>query len=305
LAPEKGAFEKSGLENGVSSARVRELDGKVVVITGAGGGIGAALAEAFARRRCKVALLDIDLDAATRVAERLRAGGATTSAHQVDVRDRGTLERVRDEVVAAHGTVDILINNAGLTVFSSFEQLRDDEIERQLAVNLRGVIDGCRVFLPVLRTRPRAHIVNTSSIAGLAGMPWQTLYCTTKFAIRGFTAALRSELVGEGIGVTCLIPGTTATNIVGAAGTRDPAITEALSQQLVNHGYPPRWLARKLVRGVRRNAAEVVVGPDGFLLMLGLRLSPALVRASMRMLVALARRRGLSAAPRAAPELPP
>jgi short-subunit dehydrogenase len=254
---------------------VRQLGDKLIVITGAGGGIGAALAEAFAARGCKLALLDRDVEAATKVAERLRSAGVTASVHAVDVSDRASLERARDEIIAIHGSVDVLINNAGITVFSSFEQLRDDEIDRTLAINLRGVIDGCRVFLPVLRTRSQAHIVNVSSIAGLAGMPWQTIYCASKFAVRGFSAALRSELVGERIGVTCIVPGATRSNIVGAAGTRDPGFTAKLSQLLQAHAYPPKWL----------------------LLGLGLRLSPVLVRASMRALVWVARRRGIRAAP--------
>jgi short-subunit dehydrogenase len=276
---------------------MRQLGGKLIVITGAGGGIGAALAEAFAARGSKLALLDRDLDAATRVAEGLRRTNVSVSVHAVDVSDRATLERARDEILSEHGAIDVLINNAGVTVFSSFEQLRDDEIDRTLAINLRGVIDGCRVFLPALRTRPQAHIVNVSSIAGLAGMPWQTIYCASKFAVRGFSAALRSELVGEGIGVTCIVPGATRTNIVGAAGSRDPGFTAKLSQLLQAHAYPPQWLARKAVRAVRRNAPELVVGPDGVLLSLGLRLSPMLVRASMRMLVFFARRKGIRAAP--------
>jgi short-subunit dehydrogenase len=279
---------------------VRQLGDKLIVITGAGGGIGAALADAFAARGCKLALLDRDVDAATKVAERLRSAGVTASVHAVDVSDRTTLERARDEILATHGAVDVLVNNAGITVFSSFEQLRDDEIDRTLAINLRGVIDGCRVFLPVMRARPQAHIVNISSIAGLAGMPWQTIYCASKFAVRGFSAALRSELVGEGIGVTCIVPGATRSNIVGAAGSRDPGFTARLSQLLQAHAYPPEWLARKAVRAVRRNAAELVVGPDGVLLRMGQRLSPLLVRASMRALVWYARRQGVRAAPRAA-----
>ncbi len=286
---------------------MRELGGKLVVITGAGGGIGAALAAAFAARGSKLALLDRDLDAATRVAESLQLPADRVCVHRVDVSDRASLERARDEILAVHGSIDVLINNAGITVFSSFEQLQDDEIDRTLAINLRGVIDGCRVFLPALRARPQAHIVNVSSIAGLAGMPWQTIYCASKFAVRGFSAALRSELVGEGIGVTCVVPGATRTNIVSAAGSRDPNLTAKLSQMLQSHAYPPHWLARKVVRAVRRNAPELVVGPDGVLLHLALRLSPMLVRASMRALVFFARRRGMRAAPTAPrlEELPP
>jgi short-subunit dehydrogenase len=263
----------------------------VVAITGAGGGIGRALAHAFARRGCHIALLDLDGDAAERVASSLRAHEVTVSTHVVDVSDRGQLERARDQVLATHGRVDVLINNAGLTVFASLEQLHDEEIDKLIAVNLRGVIDGCRVFLPALRERPCAHIVNLSSISGMAGMPWQTLYCATKFAVRGFSAALRSELVGEGIGVTCVLPGATRTNIVGAASSRNPGLSSGLSRQLLAYGYPPAWVARKVVRAVRWNRAEVSSGPDALALGVGMRVAPALVRGAMRVLVWAARRR--------------
>ena len=271
---------------------MRALHDKVVVITGGAGGIGSALARAFAQRGSNLALLDLDLDAATRVAEELRASGARATAHQVDVSDRHALVRAHDEVVAEHGGADVLINNAGLTVFSSFERLREDEIDRMLAVNLRGLIDGCRIFLPTLRQRPTAHIINISSSAGCIGMPWQTLYSATKFGVRGFTAALRSELVGEGIGVTCVLPGATATNIIGAASSRDLAVSDHLSGW-IKHAYPPARLAKKVVRAVRFNRAELPVTPDGVLCALASRACPRLVRGTLRALVAYARRREL------------
>jgi NAD(P)-dependent dehydrogenase (short-subunit alcohol dehydrogenase family) len=274
---------------------VRQLEDKIVVITGGAGGIGTALARAFAARGSKLALLDIDAEALAGVAEQLRGEGAELSTHQVDVRDRSSLERARDELCAEHGGVDVLVNNAGLTVFSSFEQMLDEEIDRQLGVNLRGVIDGCRVFLPALRARGQGHIVNMSSSAGIAGLPWQTLYSTTKFAVRGFSGALRSELVGEGIGVTCVLPGGTRTPILANAVSRNPAITGALSQQLLARGFPPAWLARRVVRAVRRNRPELVASPDGVLLHVGMRVAPNLVRGGLRALVWSARRRGMRA----------
>jgi short-subunit dehydrogenase len=272
---------------------MRVFDGTVVAITGAGGGIGQALAHAFARRGCQIALLDVDGAAVERAAASLRERGVTSSTHVVDVRERGELERARDRMLAIHGRVDVLINNAGLTVFSSFEQTRDEEIDQLIAVNLRAVIDGCRVFLPALREQPCAHIVNLSSIAGLAGLPWQALYCATKFAVRGFSAALRSELVGQGIGVTCVLPGATRTNIVAAAASRDLALRASLSRQLLAYGYPPAWVARKVARAVRWNWAEVASGPDALALRFGIRVAPALVRGAMRALVWGARRQTL------------
>ena len=272
---------------------MRELRDKVVAITGGAAGIGAALGRAFAERGSIIAVMDIDEAQAARQVAALEAKGARASAHLVDVRERSALEDAREAICSAHGGVDVIINNAGLTVFSSFEQLRDEEIDRVLAVNLRAVIDGCRVFLPALRERGAGHVVNVASSASYVGMPWQTIYCATKFGVRGFTAALRAELVGEGIGVTCVAPGSTATNIIGAAATRNPALTDQLSAA-IKRSYPPDRLARKVVRAVRFNRAELPATPDGHLTAIGSRWWPGLMRVSMRGIVAYARRKGLT-----------
>lgn len=271
---------------------MRQLDDKLVVITGAAGGIGSALARAFAARKAKLALIDVNPEALAELARAIP--GAST--HVANVGDPAELARARAEILAEHGRVDVLINNAGITVFAEFETTEAAEIERVLDVNLRGVIHGCKIFLPDLGARPQAHIVNVSSMAGLAGMPWQTLYCATKFAVRGFTASLRTELARKNIGVTCVLPGTTRTNIVGAAASRNPQLRDQLSSLLLVYGYPPDWLARKVVRAVRRNRAELQVGPDSWMLAAAVRVSPMLVRISMRALVWVASRRGLTAA---------
>ncbi|HLT37299.1 MAG TPA: SDR family NAD(P)-dependent oxidoreductase, partial [Enhygromyxa sp.] len=257
---------------------MRRLDDKLVVITGAAGGIGSALARAFAARKAALALIDLDADALDRLAQSLP--GATVSTHVANVGDPASLAAAREAILEHHGRVDVLVNNAGITVFADFESTEPVEIERVLSVNLRGVIYGCKIFLPDLRARPQAHIVNVSSMAGLAGMPWQTLYCASKFAVRGFTASLRAELLGRNVGVTCVLPGTTRTNIVAAAASRNPQLRDRLSGLLLAYGYPPEWLARKLVRAIRRNQAELRVGPDSWMLSAAVRVSPMLVRAS-------------------------
>ncbi|EDM75240.1 short chain dehydrogenase [Plesiocystis pacifica SIR-1] len=262
---------------------MRSFDAKVIAITGGAGGIGAALARAFAAKGAHLALLDLDAEAAERTAEGLRQGGARCSAHAVDVSDRGALERGRDEVLREHGGVDVLINNAGLTVFSTFEELSQEEIDRILDVNLRAVIDGCKLFMPALRERPEAHIVNIASSASYVGMPWQTLYSATKFAVRGFSMALRAELATSPIGVTCVCPGATATNIINAAPSRDAAVTDPLAKQMQN-AFPPDRLAKRVVRAVRRDRAILPITPDGHAFAIGSHLSPRLMRASMKAL---------------------
>ncbi|HVI01127.1 MAG TPA: SDR family oxidoreductase [Enhygromyxa sp.] len=276
---------------------MRQLADKVVVITGAAGGIGSALAHGFAARQARLALIDYNAEAVATLGAALQSAGCVVSTHVANVGDPASLAQARAQILAQHGHVDVLVNNAGITVFAQLEATEDDELERVLDVNLRGVIHGCKLFLPHLRERPQAHIVNIASMAGLAGMPWQTIYCASKFAVRGFTAALRAELSGTNIGVTCVLPGATRTNIVGAAAARNPELRATLSKLLLSYGYPPRWLARKLVRAVRWNRAELCVGPDSWALAAAMRTSPLLVRASMRALVWVANRRGLDALP--------
>lgn len=274
---------------------VRDLADKLVVITGAGSGIGRALAGAFAARGCHLALIDVRAEGLAATAEPLRAAGTTLSTHVADVGAVEELEAARDAIVETHGGVDLLVNNAGVTVFGSFEDHSPADIERVLAINLGGVIHGCRLFLPVLRERGRGHIVNLSSEAGLAGMPWQTLYCTSKFAVRGFSAALRSELrAGPGdIGLTCVLPGATRTNILASAAEASEGQSETLARLVEGMGraFSPDRVARKVVRAVRWNKAELFVGPDSWMLDWAQRSAPGLVRLTMALVAREAVRR--------------
>ena len=252
---------------------MRRFDDKVVVITGAAGGIGRALAQAFAARGARLALIDLGGPGLAELAAELPAS-ANASTHVASVADPAELARARIEILAHHGQVDVLINNAGMTVFAQFEAMEVDEIERVIAVNLRGVIDGCRVFLPgSARAALRPHRQPLEHRrAGRDAVADALL----RDQVRGawVPAALRTELVGERIGVTCVLPGATRTNIVGAAASRDPALSAGLSGLLLAYGYPPPWVARKVVRAVRWNRAELLVGPDGLALGLGVRVAP-------------------------------
>jgi short-subunit dehydrogenase len=270
---------------------VRNLESKTVAITGAASGIGAALARAIGEQGASLGLMDIEAASLGQVADELRAGGATVSTHRVDVRRLDELEAARDAMLAEHGAVDVLVNNAGVTTFGAFEQLELADVRRVIDINLWGVVYGCRAFVPVLRSRPAAHIVNVASEAGLAGMPWQSVYCASKFAVRGFSDALRAELAASDIGVTCVLPGATATNILASASSTEPATSDRLSQLLQSHAMSPERLARKIVRGVRRNRAEVIAGIDGWLLHWGTRATPGLVRGLMRLVAREANRR--------------
>jgi short-subunit dehydrogenase len=272
---------------------MRELRDRVVVITGAAGGIGRALSLAFAREGSALALVDIDAPGLEAVGQAAAALEAQVSIHRADVADRRAVERVRDEVLARHGRVDVLVNNAGVTAFSLFEHHVPGEAERIVAVNFWGVMHGCELFLPALRSAGGGHIVNVSSMAGFAGMPFQSSYCASKFAVRGLTQALRAELAILGIGVTCVMPGVTRSQILASAASRDPAVSGTLSELLQRHGGSPDKLAHRIVRGVRRNSAEVRGQFDSVLLDLTSRWFPWLVRWFMAKLVREASRRGL------------
>ncbi|MDH4131170.1 MAG: SDR family NAD(P)-dependent oxidoreductase [Gemmatimonadota bacterium] len=272
---------------------MRDLRDRVVVITGAAGGIGRALSLAFAREGSALALVDLDDAGLEGVHQEVAAMGVPASRHIADVGDRQVLEGVRDEVVARHGRVDVLVNNAGVTIYSLFEHLEPEEFERIVAVNFWGVVYGCELFLPLLRRSGNGHIVNVASMSGFAGMPFQSPYCATKFAVRGFTEALRAELDSVGIGVTCVMPGVTSSQILASARSRDPALTGRLGQLQLRHGGSPDKLARRIIRGVRRNRAEVRGQFDSVLLDLTKRAFPWMVRWFMAQLVRTASRRGL------------
>ena len=256
---------------------MKSLEGKTAAVTGAGSGIGRAIALELARRGCRLELADLNDNAVAEVASEI--GGHATV---VDVADPAAIDRWA-EAVAGRGGADLLVNNAGVTVYSTFASMSAGDIEHLLGVNLLGVMHGCRAFLPQLAER-RGHVVNLSSMAGLLGMPMQTTYCASKFAVRGFSAGLRAELAPRGVGVTCVLPGTTATALLSGARSPHPETTGFMHRSMVRFGVSADRVARAVVRGVRRDRAEVLVGPDAHLLRLAVSLAPWLPRWGMNRL---------------------
>lgn len=237
------------------SAAMNLLRGKVAVITGAGGGIGAALARRLRAEGCRLALVDVREAALPE-----RAPDITT--HAIDVSDAGAWDALAREVERAHGAADLLVNNAGITVHGTFADQTLADLDRIVGVNLKGVLYGCRAFLPQLRARGEGHIVNVSSLAGRIAIPYQSTYCATKFAVRGLSAALRMELAADGVGVTAVMPGAVATSLLERAQSYDRAASQKMAQLMIEHGVRPEHLADRVVRAIRRNEAEVVIGWD-------------------------------------------
>jgi NAD(P)-dependent dehydrogenase (short-subunit alcohol dehydrogenase family) len=269
---------------------MKRLDGRVAVITGAGSGIGRATAVALAEKGCDLALADVDGDGLAETAALVR-GGATVSRHVVDVADAASMDRFADEVVARHGGCQVLVNNAGVATAGRFQDDTLEDLEWIIGVNLWGVVHGVRSFLPLLRTADEAHIVNLSSMVAFVGLPQNAAYSLTKGAVRSFTEALRGEVRGDGIGVTCVHPGAIRTNImVSARGSQAARLADLSRSRIAALAMrPPDAVARRIVAAIERDRARTLVGPDARALDLFARVVPSRSAALARAVAALER----------------
>lgn len=253
--------------------------GTVAVITGAGGGIGRALAMALAREGCALALADKDAHAAAVAAgDAKQAGAATVSSHAVDVADLEAMTRFRDEVKKAHGRAQLLINNAGVALGGLFEEVSLDDMRWLMEINFWGVVNGTKLFLPLLRAERQAHIVTLSSIFGIVAPAGQTAYAASKFAVRGFSEALRHELAGSPIRVSIVHPGGVKTNIARDARLPpkfDPDRRERMLKRFEQAARTtPKEAARQIVSGIKRDRERILIGRDAMLLAALARLMP-------------------------------
>ncbi|VWB40769.1 SDR family NAD(P)-dependent oxidoreductase [Burkholderia lata] len=245
---------------------------KVAAITGAGSGMGRSLAVELARRGCEVALSDVNDVGLAGTAAACARHGVRVSTRRLDVSDRDAVFVWADFVRAEHGKVNLVFNNAGVSLAASAETARIADLEWIVGINFWGVVHGTQAFLPHLRASGDGHVVNTSSLFGLVAMPTQSAYNATKFAVRGFTEALRMELELDGapVSATCVHPGGVATNIVDA-GRVDTSIHALTGQDEATHRRQANRLihattaddaARQILAGVECNARRVLVGAD-------------------------------------------
>jgi short-subunit dehydrogenase len=266
---------------------VRELRGKVAVVTGAAHGIGLAICRALKAEGCRLALVDRDPVGLATAARELGDG---VSVHELDLRDLAALEALPDAVVAAHGGIDLVVQNAGLSVYGVLAEQSADDLDRVFDVNVRAVVHGARVFAPHLFAR-RGHLVNLSSMASFFGIPYQSTYCASKSAVRGFTEAIRAEFAPHGVGVTAVLPGTIATRFMERAGTHDPEGSATWARLMQRYGTSPERVARQVVRAVKQDRGEIRVGWDAHLAALVRRLAPGLLRKGLTVGFARATRR--------------
>lgn len=196
---------------------MRDFLAKTVVITGAGSGIGRELAKQFANKGAFLAISDIDEKGVRDTEELIRAKGGKAVAAVLDVSDRAAVYRYADQVQNEFGRVDVVINNAGVTVSERIDALSYDDFEWVMNINFWGVVYGTKAFLPFLKQAKEAYVVNISSLFGLVAFPTQGSYNASKFAVRGFTEALRYELEDTSVMPVCVHPGGIDTNIVSNA----------------------------------------------------------------------------------------
>ncbi|MCJ7451246.1 MAG: SDR family oxidoreductase [Steroidobacteraceae bacterium] len=238
------------------------FSGKVAVVTGAGSGIGRALAQQLAASGARLALSDIN---ETGLAETMKSlpAGADARSYLVDVSSRQAVFAHADDVKRDFGTAHIVINNAGTTVVGTVEHLSIEEIEWQLGINLWGVIYGTKAFLPMMLAQRDGCIVNISSVFGLVGFPLQSAYNISKFGVRGLTECLWSELDGTGVRAVCVHPGGIRTNIEKAgrrcaAAGEDEALFGGMADQMLK--TPPEKVASDILAGVERGKRRVLTG---------------------------------------------
>jgi NAD(P)-dependent dehydrogenase (short-subunit alcohol dehydrogenase family) len=255
-----------------------KLSNRVALVTGAGGGIGRATAFALARRGCHLALADIDGKAAEQTALEARALGVRTTSHQLDVADRGQVRALPESVIAGHQRIDLLVNNAGVALGGTFEQVSEDDFDWLMEVNFHAVVRMTRAFLPLLHRSDDARIVNVSSIYGIVSPSGQSAYSASKFAVRGFSNALRHELAGSKVGVSVVHPGGVATSIANNARMPAGAPPEqvergrAVAQKLLR--MPPERAGEIIARGIERRQPRILVGGDAKFVALLERLAP-------------------------------
>lgn len=255
------------------------ISGKLAVITGAASGIGRATAIELARRGARVAVTDVNRDGLAETEALIKAAGGEVTTYLLDVADRDAFHAFAQEIEETQGGADIVINNAGVAQIARVEDLTYDDFEWVMNIDFWGMVYGTKAFLPQLQAKGSGHIVNVSSLFGFLAVPSQAAYNSAKFAIRGFTEALRHEMRGTEIRVSCVHPGGIKTNIVRNA--RFLQSTQATEREEAVTGFDriarttPERAGIVIVDGIEKNRERILIGMDAKIIDLLQRLMPA------------------------------
>jgi NAD(P)-dependent dehydrogenase (short-subunit alcohol dehydrogenase family) len=249
-------------------ANHNSLKGQVAAITGAASGIGRSLAICLADEGCPVAISDVNRDGLEETAKMLEGKSVKVTTHIVDVANREQVYQFAEDVVAQHGKANIIINNAGVGLPATLEDVSYEDFEWLIGINLWGVIYGAKAFLPYIKQQPAGHIVNISSVHGLFTNPQVGPYCTSKFAVKGFTQTLRQELKDTSVSVSCVHPGGIGTGIVSNA--RYPAGDEGEKAREESLQFFQKVIVRTtsekaasiIVSGIKKKKKRILVGYD-------------------------------------------
>ena len=250
---------------------MRELSGKVAVVTGGGSGIGRGMALAFADAGMRVVVSDIELPAAEKVAAEIQASGKTALAVQTDVAKRESVEALAERTYRELGAAHLLCNNAGVAVFGPLDEQRDTDWRWVLSVNLEGVVNGLQAFLPRMKAQAgQKHVVNTASVAGIAALPGLGIYTATKYAVVGISETLRLEGPAYQLGCSVLCPGAVSTNIMSSERNRPTALGQSKPfvppggadlSEVLRTGRDPEWVGRRVRAAVENDEAYIFTHP--------------------------------------------
>jgi NADP-dependent 3-hydroxy acid dehydrogenase YdfG len=271
------------------------VDGRTAYISGAASGIGRAMAQLLSGRGCPVAIVDQDEDGLTRTAESL---AGPVLARRIDVRDRQAQLVFAAEVAEwAPQPLGLVFNNAGVATSQSVADAAVEDDEWVVQINFQGVVNGVRAFLPILLAQNAGVIVNTSSVFGLLGMPHQSAYCASKFAVRGFTDSLRQELRGTGVRAVTVHPGGVKTNIARNARYHSHPLRPDVSHADASRQFEamamttPERAAQIIHKGVVAGRSRILVGPDAYVFDALARIAPSRYFDVLALLEPLAARR--------------
>ncbi len=247
---------------------------KVAAITGAGSGIGRALALNLAKQGCHLALSDVNDQGLAETVKQAQDFGVKVTSQKLDVANKDGVHTWADSVVRDHGKVNLIFNNAGVALGSTVEGMSYDELAWVMNINFWGVVYGTKAFLPYLKASGDGHIVNVSSVFGLCSQPTQSAYNASKFAVRGFTEALRQELDLEKapVSVTCVHPGGIKTNIAKAAKMNDSIRSVGLDPSTSTKNFEkmfrttPAEAANVILNAVQKDSRRVLIGGDAYVI---------------------------------------